>query len=251
MISGEGEICGRGYIVKRILLLAILFATILIGGTGCSMFEKNNNNQPKQDVNELALEYLEQKYGEKFEYCAPAGSSYTGTRTFLATCESFGKKRIVVQIDNYKTDERQFRDNYLALKYEDRLYDYFSEIVNSQFSEFKLYCGAIGVALSADLPADATFDEYLKDPAGNITALAVVKESEYKGKEQLSQILETITSTCGASRLSVVVIVIEDTRFSDCDYEKAHDCNIRKGYLAKGEILRGEGETFIDYYGGE
>ena len=57
--------------MKRILLSAIL-----IVGTSCSIFD----NEPKQDVNELALEFLEQKYGEKFEYSAPVGASYTSTR---------------------------------------------------------------------------------------------------------------------------------------------------------------------------
>ena len=209
------------------------------------------DNKPKQDVNELALEYLEQKYGEKFEYYAPAGASYTGTRTFLATCESLGDKNVVVQIENYKTDERQFIDNYLEIKYTDHMLDYLSQIVNSQFGESKIYYSSAGKPLSADLPADATFDDYLKDPAGTINAMAVVKKSDYKDREQLSQILETITSDCAAEMMSIVVLVIEDSRYNDCTYSQARDYSIRDNYFVKGSIVRGEGKTYIKYYGSE
>lgn len=226
--------------------MAILIAAIMIGGRGC-MF----NNKPKQDVNKLALEYMEQKYGEKFEYSAPTGSSYTGNRTFLAKCESFGDKTVVVQIVNYKTDERQYRDNYLEIKYADRLFDYLSQIVNNQFGESKVYYGPAGKPLSADLPANATFEDYLMDPSGTINAMVVVKKSDYKDMKQLSEIMETISSNCAAGSMSIVVLVIEDSKYIDCNLSKARDYNIRDNFFAKGEIFRANGNTSIDYYGGE
>lgn len=233
--------------MKHILLSAILIAAIMIEGTSCDIFY----NEPKQNVNELALEYMEQKYGEKFEYKAPAGSSYTGNRTFLATCESFGDQTVVVQVVNYKTEERQFRDNYLEIKYADQLYDYLSQIVNNQFGEFKLYYGTVGRPLSPDLPANATFEEYIMDPSGTINAYIVVKKSDFKDMNQLSEIMETITSNCAAGMMSIVLLVIEDSKYIDCTLSKARDYSIRENYFAKGEILRSDGDTDIDYYGGE
>ena len=233
--------------MKHILLSAILIAAIMIEGTSCDIF----NNETKVNVNELALEYMEQKYGEKFEYKAPTGSSYTGNRTFLATCESFGDQTVVVQVVNYKTDERQFRDNYLEIKYADRMFDYLSQIVNNQFGESKIYYGTVGRPLSADLPANATFEEYIMDPSGTINAIFVVKKSDYKDMNQLSEIMETITSDCAAGRMSIVLLVIEDSKYIDCTLSKARDYSIRENYFAKGEILRGDGDTDIDYYGGE
>ena len=233
--------------MKHILLSAILIAAIMIEGTSCNIF----NDEPKQNVNELALEYMEQKYGEKFEYKAPAGSSYTGNRTFLATCESFGDQTVVVQIVNYKTDERQFRDNYLEIKYADRMFDYLSQIVNNRFGESKIYYGSAGKPLSADLPANATFEEYLMDPSGTINAIFVVKKSDYKDMNQLSEIMETISSNCAAGSMSINLIVIEDSKYIDCNLDKARDYSIRENYFAKGKILRADGNTSIDYYGGE
>ena len=233
--------------MKHILLSAILIAAILIVCTGCDIFD----NEPKVNVNELALEYMEQKYGEKFEYKAPAGSSYTGNRTFLATCESFGDETVVVQVENYKTDERTFRDNYLAIKYADRMFDYLSQIVNNQFDESKLYYAPTGKPLSADLPADATFEEYLMDSSDTINAFAVVKESDFNDMKQLSEVMETITSDCAAGSMSIVVLVIEDSKYIDCNLSKARDYSMRENYIAKGEIFRANGKTSIDYYGGE
>ena len=229
--------------MKRISLLAILIAAIMIGCTGCTL--------TKENVNELALEYLEQKYGEKFEYYAPAGASYTGTRTFLAKCESLGDKTVVVQVVNYKTDERQYKDDYLEVKYAGQMRDYLSQIVNNQFGESKMYYAPGGKPLSADLPADATFDDYRMDSSGTINGIAVVKKSDYKDMEQLSQVMETITSNCAAASISLVVLVIEDSKYIDCDSSKARDYNIRNNFFAKGEIFRVDGNTSIDYYGGE
>ena len=233
--------------MKHILLSAILIAAIMIEGTSCDIF----NDEPKQNVNELALEYMEQKYGEKFEYKAPAGSSYTGNRTFLATCESFGDETVVVQVVNYKTDERQFRDNYLAIKYADRMIDYLSQIVNNQFGESKVYYSPAAKPLSADLPANATFEEYLMDPSDTINAWIVVKKSDYKDMNQLSEIMETITSDCAAGMMFIALLVIEDSKYIDCTFSKARDYSRGENFFAKGEILRGDGDTDIDYYGGE
>ncbi len=233
--------------MKHFLLSVIMIAAIMIEGTSCNIF----NDEPKVNVNELALEYMEQKYGEKFEYSAPTGSSYTGNRTFLAKCESFGDKTVVVQVENYKTDERTFRDNYLEIKYADRLSNYLSQIINDQFGESKLYYGTARKPLSADLPADASFEEYLKDPSGTINAYAVVKESDFNDMKQLSEVMETFSSDCAAGSMSIVLIVIEDLKYIDCNLSQARDYSMRENYIAKGKILRAEGDTSIDYYGGE
>ena len=139
--------------MKRILLSAIMIATILIVCTGCDIFD----NEPKVNVNELALEYMEQKYGEKFEYSAPVGASYTGTRSFLATCESFGDKKILVQIENYKDREnRVIRDNYIAVKYEDKVREFFKQISDEEFGASEIFYNASGRVLSSELSSSAS-----------------------------------------------------------------------------------------------
>lgn len=233
--------------MKRILLLAFLISAILIGGTGC-MFD----NESKQDVNELALEYMEQKYGEKFEYYAPAGMSYTGTRNFLAKCETFGDKSVHVQIDDFRTENRKFRDDYIALKYADQLFDYIEQTAKKQFDEAKVVsCWGTGNALSPDLPADATFEEYMLDPEGRLVANIVVKKSDYKSRKQLAQILETVAANNAAGSTEFMIMVIDDSKYKGCTIDEARTYYNLKDYYAMGVLLRGDGDTSINYFGGE
>ncbi len=207
-----------------------------------------SSKESKKSVNELALEYLEQKYGEKFEYAAPSGASYTGTRTFLATCESFGDRHIVVEIENFRDEEKRvIRDNYLVVKYEDEMSDYLSKLANDQFGECKVWHGNNHTS-SANLPANASFDEFLKDPSNQLFGEIVVKKSEYKERSQLAEILETITSECGAEDISISVLVIDDSRYADCSSKEARDYSLHNNCFAKGEIFRANGNTSIDYY---
>lgn len=233
--------------MKRVLSFAILIVTILIEGTGC-MFD----NKPKQDVNELALEYLEQKYGEKFEYYAPAGMSYTGTRRFLAKCETFGDERIAVQIDDYKSENRKFRDDYIARKYANQLFDYIEQTVKKQFDEAKVVsCWGTGNALSPALPADATFEEYMLEPEGRLVANIVVKKSDYKSREQLTQILETVVADNAAGTAEFIIMVIDDSKYEGCTIDEARNYYRLEDYYAMGELLRGNGDTSVNYYGKE
>ena len=230
--------------MKHIILSVIMIAAIMITITGCS----NPFKPSGEGVNEMALEYLEEKYGEKFEYAAPTGASYTGTRSFLAKCESFGENRVLVEIENFKDEEnRVIRDNYLAVKYEDEMSDYLSDLANEQFGECKVWHGNNHTS-SADLPANASFDEFLKDPNNQLYGWIVVKKSDYNDRSQLTEILETITSECAAEDISMSVVVLDDLKYAECNSEKARDYSIRNDCAAKGEILRGEGSTSIDYY---
>ncbi len=231
--------------MKHTILSAILITAIMIACTGCS----NPFKPAEKSVNEMALEYLEEKYGEKFEYAAPAGSSYTGTRAFLAKCGSFGDNRILVEIEDFKDEEKRvIRDNYLVVKYADEMSDYLSGLVNEQFGECKVWHGNNHTS-SANLPANASFDEFLKDPSNQLFGWIVVKKSDYNDRSQLAEILETITAECAAEDISISVVVLDDLKYADCNSEKARDYSIRGDCFAKGEILRGEGSTSIDYYG--
>lgn len=132
------------------------------------------NKSPKS-VNRLALEYMERKYGEKFEYVKPAGNSMTGTRNFIASCSSHG--HVLVQVDNFKDEEKRvFRDNHIAVKYEEKTREYIKEISDKEFTETKVLYSAAEKALSEDLPGNATFEQFLADPESRIFAVIAVKK---------------------------------------------------------------------------
>ncbi len=211
------------------------------------MFEKNNNNQPKQDVNELALEYLEQKYGEKFEYYAPAGSSYTGTRTFLATCESFGDRRILVQITNFRDEEnREILDNYIAVKYEEEVRNFFKKTADDVFGSSKIFYDASGRVLSPDLSSDASLEEYYNCREGMINAVIAVNESDYKNPEQMRLLSDKISNNFLCDEISVLIIVVDNDTFESADEIGLRKMAVTESSIAQAKLRRNNGETELD-----
>lgn len=211
------------------------------------MFENNNNNQPKQDVNELALEYLEQKYGEKFEYYAPAGSSYTGTRTFLATCESFGDRRILVQITNFRDeDNRVILDNYIAVKYEEEVRNFFKKTTDDVFGSSKIFYDASGRVLSPDLSSDASLEEYYNCREGMINAVIAVNESDYKNPEQMRLLSDKISNNFLCDEISVLIIVVDNDTFESADETELRTMAVTESSIAQAKLWRNDGETKLD-----
>lgn len=200
------------------------------------------NNMPKQDVNELALEYLEQKYGEKFEYSAPAGSSYTGTRSFLATCESFGDRRILVQIENFTDNENlSISDNYIAIKYEDNVRDFFKQIADEEFGSSKIFYNASGRTLSPEMSATASFDEYLRSEDGLISAVISLHGNGYKNTEQLRSLANQISNRFSCREISILLIVVDDNTFSNSD-----ESELRNIFLTRSGIVQARFERYND-----
>lgn len=225
--------------MKRISLLAILIAAIMIGCTGCTL--------TKENVNELALEYLEQKYGEKFEYCAPAGASYTGTRTFLATCKSFGDYRILVQIENFRDKEnRVIRDNYIAVKYKDEVEEFFKQAADEVFGSSKVFCHATGRTLPPELPANASLEEYFSCKEGIMTGVIALPESGYKNDEQLRLLADKISDTLSCDEISVLIMVVDDDTFKSADEDELRKNFRTESTIAKLRLYRYNGNTKLE-----
>lgn len=199
------------------------------------------NVTSKQNVNDLALDYLADKYGEEFKYYAPDGSSYTGTRTFLATCESLGDFKVLVQIENYKNEDRVISDNYLSGKYKEETYSYFKSIVDEVFSDNKVYYEPFSKALSADLSADSTFEEYLADVNGAFSVVIVTNQSNCSDKAQLTEVIDKFSSSVPASLLSILLVVVTDAEYEDINEDKARSIAVYEKYVCCAKLTRSNG----------
>lgn len=194
------------------------------------------NNKPKQNVNELALEYLERKYCEKFEYVQPAGNSMTGTRNFIASC---AHGHVLVQVDNFKDeDARVFRDNHIAVKYEEKMRNFIKEISDKEFTESKAFYDAPEHALSEDLPGDATFEQFLADPETSISAVIAVKYSDYSDNDQLKAIVEAISASSAAQRINLHIHMVEDSEFITFDNHTHDETILAKKYIKYAHFYR-------------
>lgn len=199
-------------------------------------------NKPRQNINDLALEYLERKYGEKFEYKQPCGNSMTGTRNFISSCGSHGD--VLVQIDNFKdTENRIFRDNYIAVKYEEETRNFIKEIFDKEFIESKVFYSAAEKALSEDLSADATFEQFLADPESRISVVIAIKKSNFSNDDQLKTVIEAILIPCAAKEISLRIYVVEESEFDSYDINTHEEIVLDKKYTKYANLIREDGKT--------
>lgn len=223
--------------MKRFLVITIALI-IIIGGTGC-MFK-----YPAENINDLAIEYMENKYGEKFEYFAPYGDSITGTHQLLVTCDSYPEQGILVRIENYrKKEERVFRDNYLAVKYKGDTTEFIKRCAEEVFTEANIYYDVSNQVLSADLPANASFEEYVSDASLLLQMVIEVESGHYSSERQIDTLAELVSAS--VSRFNIPVIVVEDEEFGQFS-KKELGKKIAYGHYARcAEITKLSDEIII------
>lgn len=211
------------------------------------MFGNLNGETSEKSVNQLAIEYLEQKYGEKFEYSAPVGASYTGTRSFLVTCESFGEKSVLVQIENFMDSEnRIIKDDYLVVKYEDNVRELLGKMADKEFGESKIFYNSSGRTIDPTLPADASFEEYLCCKDGLISAVIALPENGYKNAEQLKSLCSNILNTFSCDEISVLLIVVDNEKFKTADEDELRKIFVAESGVTQAELNRYNGKENIN-----
>lgn len=222
--------------IKRFLIAALCLTAIIFGGSGC-MFSLSNPNQPtepSQNANELALAYLEEKYGEPFYYSAPYGDSMTGTRSLLVTCNSFPDQQLLVQVEGFKTNQKVFLDNYLAVKYQSETIDFLHACISEHYPNANIFYEAPLVCQSANLSAAASFEEFLADGRAKLIVMLEVNASEFTGPESINEIVTQITESC--NHMTLTVIVVDDSLFGTMDRSELNNRISHRDYVAMGKV---------------
>jgi hypothetical protein len=161
----------------------------------------------KQNINDVALSYMEQKYNEKFEYSAPYGNSMTGTHQLLVQCAGYPGENILVRIENYKhEEERVFLDNYLAVKYRKDTTAFLLSCANQVFGESTVFYDVANQGLSPDLPVSATLNEFLADTRVPLNIMIEVKVSNFTSESQAQLVAERIAAYGTYYYLSIVIL---------------------------------------------
>jgi hypothetical protein len=152
--------------VKRILILAMLVAALLLGGYGCM---QNNPIQSSpapsgaaRELNTGALAYMEQKYGETFEYAAPWGSSYTtpGKRQILVSCASMPDKEILVVISGDGASE-SYADNYMDFYFAPQSAAYLKQAADPYFDDTAVDINIARSPAPGDVTLATAFEDYI------------------------------------------------------------------------------------------
>jgi len=163
-------------------------------------FKKPQENQPS--VNDLALAYMEEKYGEPFTYFAPWGSSYTGTREFLATCQSLPGHTILVQVKDFQGENPVYRDNYLAVKYQEDTAAFFRTEAEKVLGQVNVFYEASKFSLTGALPEEPSFDAFYADKGTVIDVLLELEAAP--SREQV----ETFTAALGESSGQITLTLV-------------------------------------------
>ena len=236
---------------KTIIALAVIIVIFLIGGTGCLMNStvSCSSGRDNRNINDIALDHMEQKYGEPFTYGAPWGISKLGAHELLVTCESLPDQMVFVEIENYRDDNRIFRDNFLAVKYRDEVNSFLHEQASIMFGDVNVFYEVAMQSLSPDLPANATFNEYFTDTSGFISACIELRAGSFSGYEHVEEMIGSILAKSGAGNITLRVIFVDDDTFGTFDENDLREKVIRHQFIHCARVTRsGDGE-YIEWLG--
>ena len=161
--------------VKRMVLTAILVAALLIGGY--SYMNGNAAKYRRYGVYAGAFAYMEEKYGEPFEYVKPWGSHSPTQRQVIVSCDSLPGKEILVVIDIVKKKE-SYRDNFMDVYFRPQTTEFFSEIASKYFDDFTLVVGVVRSSSGEGVSFDTSFEEYIKNGNRPVTVKMNIEDSD-------------------------------------------------------------------------
>lgn len=205
------------------------------------MFKKPQENAPK--TNDLALAYMEEKYGEVFTYAAPWGSSYSGTREFLATCESLPGKTVLVQVADFKGENPVYRDNFLAVKYQEDTAAYFLNKAEAVFGQVNVFYEASKYSLTGQLAQEPSFEAFLMDAGTVIDVLVEVSGAVTR------QEVEDLTASLGESggQITLTLVAVTEDTFGTRTRKELNALAYRGEAAFTAAIRTRDGSFIIDW----
>lgn len=199
-----------------------------------------------QNTNTYALNYLSDKYGQAFSYLGPWGDSMTGTRSFLASCDTLPGQRILVQVKDFKDkDNRVVLDNYLACRYAEDTVDFIRACAKDTLGAVNVYYEPALLPLSADLPADATFERFLSEGGTYLSMTVEVKASAWQNEEQARAFAERVANTGVSGSLNL--IAVKDEQFGTLTWDQLKDKIALRDYARYALASCSEGSCRLSY----
>ena len=142
----------KRYMYILAALLAAVLATLV-----CGCVEKYGY----RDINEGALEHMEKKYREKFEFVRSHGLFYSkNSRSIMVSCESFPGE--VIRVDIIQKGKREiYYDNYMRYHFAEQVNEYITDIAKNYFDEVTFAISISAITIDPEIDLRTTFEEYL------------------------------------------------------------------------------------------
>lgn len=152
----------------KLVATTIISIITLMALTSCSL----ENQFSEEDV----TKYLEDKYGTEFTYMRTVGD---GDLTTKKNVSSFARQpdhkgREVFVVTSLDGGKVVHRDNYVAIKYEDKTVEIINSCTKKVFDKYKIiYVPVTGQTLDEKFNNDMAFEDYIKD-SGNLLRFDVI-----------------------------------------------------------------------------
>jgi hypothetical protein len=199
------------------------------------------------NINDAAVLYMEQRYGEDFEYEAPWGNSMSGTHELLVRSSSMSDRDILVEVRNYKENDKTFKDNYISIRYENEFRDFLRKSVENEFSEAVVFYNTAKFGLSSDVPVDVEFDDYLLESDLFVTSFIGIKDIYFTDEESVNNVAEYLFKKIKSARLGITLVFVSEEEYDSLTDDSLRDKVVNREFSYCVRISRGNGIESVEF----
>lgn len=233
---------------KKIILIIITLCFIV---TGCKTADEYF-----EECEEFAIQKLKEKYGEEFEYDSTVPNQICYS-TFCSPAKFYMKttnpnsplynKKIYVRIENAKEENKILYDDYVAIKYEEKVQEMVESLAKKYFTNIRFF-HSTNLSLSDDLTSKTTLEEYMLDDSTMVRGLIEIKESDFDSTK-INQFFEDWFDKIADTYF--LLIVSKNENFGNYSEDYLREIKVKRDYsemFAYGEISKYNGEKKINIY---
>ena len=255
--------------MKQFLALCLL-ASVLLVAWGCaasgntshlfgnSPAETNNEDNGEGDdggmnkkiSSDRIIQYLNEKYGEKFTYLYSDGNYFSDTDRYYVSCESLPGEKITVEVKGLNKNIEDLRDNYLLFKHQKEIYALILSAAEAEFGQSNVivyYSTGVSVP-NEKLPADATLDQILNDDGVLLSALIEVRSGKLTTLEQAERAMQSVTSR--GCRYALSIVALEAPLYGTLSVDEINQRVEKDDYEHLAVLSKGSNRARSSWYDG-
>ena len=169
--------------LKKYILAAMLVAALMIGGYGCMGEKRGEYRGPFAGE----LDYMEQKYGEKFTYIKTHRTfMFLDSYKITVSCESLPGEEIYVSVQR-KNGKETYADSYMENYFAGQVEDFVIDIAKDYFDVISFKASRPSGAPALEMDLTTTFEEYFNWELFFIRGVMEIGESDEETMRKFAQ----------------------------------------------------------------
>ena len=222
---------------KWFIALVLIIAFVMEGCGNAVVLESNS-----KDINALAKEYLEERYGETFTYIGPWDQGFRSEKSMRYACDAIPGSTVLVVMDKRKEGGYDIYDNYLAWKYDAAVKDKVGMLAAAEFGAASVLSTVPNRVQKKEIPADATFEEYLSLADVPLSLTVEVPDKAFTDLEPVRRLAAAIDALGPDYQMSVVSLGAQIS--TGLTYAAAEELINSDDYIRSALISRMNGQAF-------